>query len=295
MKRRKRCATQRNLTVEAKPRYILSGRNGFGILWTLEAVLTRRNIRCGGPAQRGKPSEKVFQFRHSDYSRVLSILNNQVSSSPPPPSSEEPQPPQNSILDEMEDEKAFANVLPDATLLLWSKLLERRGYQITDGEVILSPSKAGVPPLNAKKSEMPSRLSSSHHHANGSVIASLSRVPPVVQAKDPGTSRQLPFRRSSSSATGAGAVSSSSEVAAVRPLLEKHPAITETVREAEASPSRSGPAPSKTGSMIFAGRVLRALGEAKCPNVRRAIDELGGRMSTDQDEDVDFIIVRLVR
>ena len=48
---------------------------------------------------------------------------------------------------EMEDEKAFANVLPDATLLLWSKLLERRGYQITDGEVILSPSKADVPPV----------------------------------------------------------------------------------------------------------------------------------------------------
>ena len=48
----------------------------------------------------------------------------------------------------MEDEKVFANVLPDATLLLWSKLLERRGYsnQITDGEVILSPSKADIPP-----------------------------------------------------------------------------------------------------------------------------------------------------
>ena len=192
----------------------------------------------------------------------------------------------------MEDEKAFANVLPDATLLLWSKLLGRRGYQITDGEVILSPSKA-LP--NAKKSDIPSRPSSSHHHASGSVISSLRRVPPVVQAKDPGTSRQLPFRRSSSSATGAGAVASSREAAAVRPLLENQPAITEIVREAEASPSRSGPAPSSTGSMIFAGRVFRALGEAKCPNVRRAVDELGGRMSTDEDEDVDFIIVRLVR
>ena len=240
------------------------------------------------------------------HTRVLSILNNQVSSSPPPPSSElasqqnggpssvpkQPQPPQNSILDEMEDEKAFANVLPDATLLLWSKLLERRGYQITDGEVILSPSKADVPPSNAKKSDMLSRPSSPHHHA--SVISSLRRVPPVVQAKDPGTSRQLPFRRSSS-ATVASTVASGSNAAAVRPLLENQPAITEIVGEAEASPSRSRPAPSKTGSMIFAGRVFRALGEAKCPNVRRAVDELGGRMSADQDEDVDFIIVRLVR
>ena len=189
----------------------------------------------------------------------------------------------------MEDERAFANVLPDSTLLLWSKLLGRRGYQITDGEVILSPSKADAPLPNPKKSDMPGRPNPLHNHASGSVISSLRRVAPVVQA-NPGTSKHLPFRRSSSSATA-----SSSEVAAVRPLLDRQPTITEIAREAEASPSRSGPAPSKSGSLIFAGRVFRALGEAKCPNVRRAIDELGGKMSTDEDEDVDFVIVRLVR
>lgn len=250
------------------------------------------------------------------YSQVLSILNNQVSSSPSPlapelpsqqgagPSSSAaksnqpsqlPQPLQNSILDDMEDEKAFANVLPDATLLLWSKLLERRGYQITDGEVILSPSKADAPSPKAKKSVMPSRPISPHHHVGGSIISSFRRAnsfAPVVQAKDPGTSRQLPFGRSFSSATGAGAVASSSNAAAMRPHLEKQPAIT---AEAEAGPSRSGPAPSNAASMIFIGMVFRALGEAKSPNVRRAIDELGGRMSNDQDEDVDFVIVRLVR
>jgi hypothetical protein len=243
------------------------------------------------------------------YSRMLSMLNNQVSSSPPPPSSElpsqhnedpsssasksnRPPQPQNSLLDEMEDEKAFANVLPDATLLLWSKLLERRGYQITDGEVILSPSKADGAPLNTKKPDTPSRPSSPHHHTGGSIISSFRRAnsfAPVVQAKDSGTSRQLPFRRSSSAATGAGAVASSSKAAAVRPP-ERQP-----VGEGEAGPSGSGLAASNTASMIFTGMVFRLLGEAKCPNVRRAIDELGGRMSTDQDEDVDFVIVRLVR
>ena len=193
----------------------------------------------------------------------------------------------------MDDERAFANVLPDATLQLWSKLLERRGYQITDGEVILSPSKADVHQPNAKKSDMPSGPNSPHHHASGSVISSLRRVVPVVQA-NPGTSKHLPFRRSSSSANGAGAVASSSEVAAVR-LKEKQPAIAEVDRDDEARPSRSGSGPSNTGSMIFMGRIFRVLGEAKCPNVRRAIDELGGRISTDEDEDVDFVIVRLVR
>lgn len=258
----------------------------------------RRNIKCEGPAQRGKLSEKVFQSRYPLLSyRVLSILNNQVSSSSPPPPSElstqqdggasslpskskqPPQPPQNSILDEMEDEKAFANVLPDATRLLWSKLLERRGYQITDGEVVLSPSKADPPP------------------AGRSTVSSFRRAnsfAPVVQAKDRSASRQLPFGRSSSSVTSAGSVASSSKAAGVRPL-EKQPTITEIVEEPEAGPSRSGPAPSTTASMIFAGMVFRALGEAKCPNVRHAISGLGGRMSTDQDEDVDFIIVRLVR
>jgi DNA replication regulator DPB11 len=167
---------------------------------------TKYQVRGPRPARKtvgeGIP---ISSFRL--YSRVLNILNNEVSSSPPPPSSElpsqqdggpssvskskQPQPPQNSLLDEMEDEKAFTNLLPDATLLLWSKLLERRGYQITDGEVILSPSKADVLPQNAKKSDMPSRPSSPHHHASGSIISSLRRAPPVVQAKDPGTSRQL--------------------------------------------------------------------------------------------------------
>jgi hypothetical protein len=40
---------------------------------------------------------------------------------------------------------------------------------------------------------------------------------------------------------------------------------------------------------------LRVLGEMKSPNVRNAILQLGGTISTDEDEDVDFIVVRLVR
>jgi hypothetical protein len=62
-----------------------------------------------------------------------------------------------------------------------------RGYQITDGEVILSPSKADTPLPNAKKSDMPVDLVE--------VISSLRCVAPVVQAK--GTWKHLPFRRSS--------------------------------------------------------------------------------------------------
>ena len=210
-----------------------------------------------------------------------------------------PQPPQNSILDDelIEDEKALPNFVPDATLLLWSKLLERRGYQITNGEVILSPSKGGHgSPPNLKTSHIPTRPSSPHHHAGESIISSFRRAnsfAPVVQPKDPGSSRQLPFRRSSSSATGVSAVASSSKAPAAMPLEKQSTA--EIVRETEAGSSGSGPAPSNRVSMIFTGMVFRALGEAKCPNVRHAVDERGGRVSTDPDEDVDFVIVRLVR
>ena len=41
---------------------------------------------------------------------------------------------------------------------------------------------------------------------------------------------------------------------------------------------------------------LRLLGEMKSSaNVRNAILQLGGTLSADEDEDVDFIVVRLLR
>lgn len=46
---------------------------------------------------------------------------------------------------------------------------------------------------------------------------------------------------------------------------------------------------------MFAGFKFRTLGEAKSPNVRSAIEQYGGIMVLDDDEDVDFVIVRLVR
>jgi DNA replication regulator DPB11 len=83
------------------------------------------------------------------YYQVLSILNNQVLSSPPPPSSDLPSQhggptpvtksnqPQNSTFDEIEDEKVFANVLPDATLLPRSaRIPDHR----TGGKVLSLPS-----------------------------------------------------------------------------------------------------------------------------------------------------------
>ena len=47
---------------------------------------------------------------------------------------------------------------------------------------------------------------------------------------------------------------------------------------------------------LFQGKVFRAMGEARCPSVREAIEQAGGMLvSEGSDEEVDFIIVRLVR
>jgi hypothetical protein len=46
---------------------------------------------------------------------------------------------------------------------------------------------------------------------------------------------------------------------------------------------------------LFAGYRFRLLGEAKCVNVRNAIDRGGGVVMDEDTEDVDFIVVRLIR
>lgn len=49
-------------------------------------------------------------------------------------------------------------------------------------------------------------------------------------------------------------------------------------------------------SNLFAGLSFLALGEAKSPSVRSAIEQNGGKMALEaDDQDVDYIIVRLVR
>ena len=52
---------------------------------------------------------------------------------------------------------------------------------------------------------------------------------------------------------------------------------------------------SEKGRVMFAGLKFRALGEARCANVRKAVESAGGRwMSSHDDEDADIVLVRLV-
>ena len=52
---------------------------------------------------------------------------------------------------------------------------------------------------------------------------------------------------------------------------------------------------SERGRVMFAGLRFRALGEARCAKVRKAVESAGGGwMGPHDDEDADIIIVRLV-
>jgi len=242
----------------------------------------------------GRFSEAKYQVRQPRPERK----SLPETSTPPPPSSDVgsqhdeipsssagSKDPQNNA-EEAEDEPAFVNVLPDVKVQLWGNLLERRGYEITNGEVLLSPSKVKgqtrkhFPPSSPVRSNIP---------AGASVISSFRRTnsfAPVVQSKDAGPSRQLPFRRTMTAAAALGESAKSG------------PSVIETAAPGKAEGSKSRPeAPGSPArpSKIFAGMTFRALGEAKGPAVRGAIEQLGGRMSTDEDEGVTFTIVRLVR
>lgn len=190
------------------------------------------------------------------------------------------------------------NVLPDVTLQLWGGLLERRGYQITDGEVILSPSKIGGP-SSPKKTVLPDPASPVRQQFGTarSILSNCRRAnsfAPAAPLMEPGSSRQLPFRRTSTAAAvfsgraQAGPAPAGGGSARAGPSSEHGQAAAAGVANASGSSSTSLP------SQIFASKRVRALGEARGAVVRNAVEQLGGFMSTVEDEEVDFIIVRLV-
>ena len=182
------------------------------------------------------------------------------------------------------------------TLQLWSSLLDRRGYQVADGEVILSPSKADVDgsAKDREPEQAPASPTGLKFGAARSVLSSFRRAnsfAPAVEPKNvPGPSRQLPFRRTSTSIAALGNDAGKAGPSKV---------CGEPSCEASPGDEISGASESSTGFpavQIFVGMKLRLLGEMKSSaNVRNAILQLGGTLSADEDEDVDFIVVRLVR
>ena len=173
-----------------------------------------------------------------------------------------------------EEEIACVAHRPAMTVQIWGSLLKNRGYEISNGKVIKSPSKS----QKSLRTELAELEDMDVDAPNAkSIISRFRRENSFAPVNEPSqksqpSQRLQPFRRSTST----------SKPQAV-PIVEKNV-------NAQAGPSTIGP------RGIFSGLKFRVLGEARSASVRSAIEQRGGIwVSDDMDEVVDYIIVRLVR
>lgn len=170
-------------------------------------------------------------------------------------------------------EIATVKVLPAVTLQIWASLLGRRGYQVSGTELIRTTSNAGPQtPKVLAKVEPGKSISSVFRRADSFAHAEL-------EAESVGSSKQ-PFRRAATSTS----------VAKSAPPIHGIPA-----KNGESLTSVDLDVPSNAVVTIFSGNRFRALGEAKTTAVKNAIEKYGGQMVHADDEEVNFILVRLVR
>ena len=209
-------------------------------------------------------------------------------SSPPPPQERSPRatpPPSSSqpsnqalTIDPAEEEIASVKKrVPHETLKLWENLLGPRGFEIVDGKLTRTPSKHqastdyGQIPLSPAKPK--TKLINTAE--NGSMLSNFKRTNSFAVKPKEGTRRQ-PFTRTTAAEMPATLLTLQRETEQTGASDNKLP--VELVR--------------KEG--IFSGKKFRALGEANADNVKSVVEGEDGFWITDDLEDVDFIIVRLV-
>jgi DNA replication regulator DPB11 len=202
-----------------------------------------------------------------------------------------------------EEEVASVKRVPAVTLQLWETLLKPRGFEINVGKLIRSPTKsqAGgradrgdveMSPLHAKTKSSKGKEREREGDANESVISSFRRVnsfaPPAVVMSAP----RQPFRRIAS------IIEPNSKPKSGSPSRSRSGSVHQ---DNTAGPSKTaGITTVGSSNVLFSGLKFRALGEARCANVKTEIEGCGGRMVSQEEEaeggeDVDFIVVRLVR
>lgn len=202
--------------------------------------------------------------------------------------------------EDLEDEAASINIVPAVRLQVWGGLLERRGYEVTDGEIMRSPTKS---PLKDGTSSRPDAGPSKAmnflqpRHA-GSFIAAVRSTNSFAPAEQASTSngiqRPLPFKRVTTSNAG---FSRSNTPANQPPHTSRHASVQPNpVERSVAGPSSVRAEGTPAMPLIFAGMKLCALGEARTPAVKEVIEKSGGIYVLEEDDhSVDFIVVRLLR
>jgi DNA replication regulator DPB11 len=186
-----------------------------------------------------------------------------------------------------EDEIASARRVPAVTLRVWESLLKPRGFVREGGKLVRtgadSAAQAGKAATTAPKTSQAAPVSLSQRavvlepmipgRKGHSALSSYSRTNSFASARPEAELSKQPFRRAAS--------------------------LMSTVRDSpapEVAPAAVAPVPAaspKTG--IFFGMRFRARGEARSATVREAVEERGGVWVGDDESDIDFILVRLVR
>ncbi|KAF8442094.1 hypothetical protein L210DRAFT_3535754 [Boletus edulis BED1] len=185
-------------------------------------------------------------------------------------------------IDGEEEEMAMVDKpVPAVTLQLWQSLLKPRGFELDGGKLVRSPSKSQAtrsPPSTPTRHRAQSnagnrngaRVEHGKEREKESVISSFRRAHSFapVPVKEPAI--RQPFRRN----TACPVVCSG---------------------EAEGSGLHKTVQPGESAiPTLFAGYTFRLLGEARCTNVRLAIENGGGIVVDDDAEEPNFIIVRLI-
>ncbi|KAI9460325.1 hypothetical protein HD554DRAFT_2323900 [Boletus coccyginus] len=184
-------------------------------------------------------------------------------------------------IDGDEEEMAIINrPVPAVTLQLWQSLLKPRGFELDGVKLVRSPSKSQVkrsPPSTPTRPRV-RRNVTNHNGAEvqpgkekekESVISSFRRTHSFAPVPVKELTVRQPFRRSTTCS-----VVCPGESGLHGPVRPEGVSATPT---------------------LFAGYIFRLLGEARCSNVRFAIENGGGVVTDDDAEEPSFIIVRLIR
>ncbi|KAI0763303.1 hypothetical protein BD413DRAFT_211081 [Trametes elegans] len=228
-----------------------------------------------------------------------------------------------------EEEIASVKRVPAVTLGLWESILKPRGFEVQQGRLVRSPSKSQYrPDTSYRREPSPSSRASkrgSLKAGDGEPNAPVSAISafrkarsfaPAPQNALTPLSRQL-FKRAPTAGANAnafgvrspslaflgrsvGSVQAEGGISSDLPIASTS-AVAGLSRAASVAPDHEMDAGmaegvSESARELFKGKRIRALGEARCVSVRRAIEECGGTWVSPHDDDdrVDFTIVRLV-
>ncbi|GBE88429.1 hypothetical protein SCP_1302440 [Sparassis crispa] len=251
-----------------------------------------------------------------------------ASSSPAPEERQNPTDSGNLLADDGDEEIASVKRVPAVMLQIWESLLRPRGFEIMGDKLVRSPSKSQTarekvdlglddwrPPSRQtsptrSKAEHVSRIASQRPGAPGapavptSALSSFRRANSFAPASRSMSAPRQPFQRVATlpgcssflgrrtASVHVGGDDAAAPVASTSSVNASSPRKGQMTSDGEPSASSS----SSGSSNLFAGLKFRTLGEARCQNVRTALEEGGGSLVSDDapDEEVDYIIVRLI-